>query len=306
MKLIDAHHHIWIPEQASPDIGYGWLRDIGAMKPFGDPTPIQRDYKYDEFMAESIEHELVGSVFLQTDGALPNPVDETRWVASVFSESQLPHAIVGFADLDNSTAAAHIEQHLACGFFRGVRQIVSRLDDQPALSFAPKHYLRSSMWNDNVALLAEYDLSFDLQLYPEQMLEAARVFSQLPKLSVIVDHAGSPWDLSATGFARWKAGVSAMSELPNVTMKLSGFGMFDSSWSSASVQSLLLHCVQTFGSSRMMFGSNFPVDKLMANYDEVVNRISTALTNVAEIEGLDTDALLSDVFCNTAKRIYRL
>jgi len=39
-RFIDAHHHLWIPESTQPDLGYRWLRDIGAMKPFGDPTPI--------------------------------------------------------------------------------------------------------------------------------------------------------------------------------------------------------------------------------------------------------------------------
>ena len=32
---------------------YGWLRDIGSPKPFGDPTPIQRDYTKEEFWTEA-------------------------------------------------------------------------------------------------------------------------------------------------------------------------------------------------------------------------------------------------------------
>ena len=41
--FIDAHHHLWEPYT----LEYGWLRDIGSPKPFGDPTPIQRDYTKD-------------------------------------------------------------------------------------------------------------------------------------------------------------------------------------------------------------------------------------------------------------------
>ena len=33
--FIDAHHHLWEPYT----LEYGWLRDIGSPKPFGDPTP---------------------------------------------------------------------------------------------------------------------------------------------------------------------------------------------------------------------------------------------------------------------------
>ena len=306
MKIIDAHHHIWIPEQTHPDIGYRWLRDIGAIKPFGDPTPIQRDYRMEEFIEESKQHELVGSVFLQTDGALSNPVLETDWVASVFSDSSLMHGIVCFVDLDSHTTQSELLKHQACGMLRGVRQIVSRLDDQPSLSFARKHYLRSATWQDNLALLADQSLTFDLQLYPEQMLEAAQVFSRLPHLTVIVDHTGSPWNTTQLGFSQWCDGVTALAALPNCVMKLSGFGMFSRDWSAASVAPLLQHCLTQFGSHRMMFGSNFPVDKLMASYDDVVNRVATALSGLCEQQGMFAEQVLDDVFCNTAQRVYSL
>jgi len=306
MKILDAHHHIWIPERTQPDIGYSWLRDIGAMKPFGDPTPIQRDYELEEFLTESKQHEMVGSVFLQTDGALADPVKETVWVDTVFSGSDLAHAIVGFVDLESPNAETIIQSHLSSSRFRGVRQIVSYLDAQPARCFAPKHYLRSSNWTKNLSLLSKHNLSFDLQLYPEQMHEAAEVFSKWPDIALIIDHAGSPWDASDEGLLRWKSGVSALSELPNCTMKLSGFGMFDARWSADSIHSMMLHCVQSFGPSRMMFGSNFPVDKLMADYDDVVNRVSTALDRIAIEADLPVETLQLEVFVTTAQRVYKL
>ena len=90
------------------------------------------------------------------------------------------------------------------------------------------------------------------------------------------------------------------------TMKLSGFGMFNTQWSASSVEPLLLHCIQSFGPSRMMFGSNFPVDKLMASYTDVVSRISAAISAAAAHESLPVDATLNEVFCETAQRVYRL
>jgi predicted TIM-barrel fold metal-dependent hydrolase len=66
MQIIDAHHHLWAPETDPANTGYVWLKNIGAMKPFGDPTPIQRDYLVNEFRSESVEHELIGSVHVQT------------------------------------------------------------------------------------------------------------------------------------------------------------------------------------------------------------------------------------------------
>ncbi len=304
MKLIDAHHHLWIPQQTDPDIGYGWLRDVGAPKPFGDPTPIQRDYEWPEFIDESTEHELIGTVFLQTDGALPDPVAETNWVSGALSNTGLPHRIVSFLDLDSPTAATELEKHQACGQLAGVRQIVSRLEAKPELCFAGKHYLRSAQWQENLALLAKHKLTFDLQLYPEQMHEAAEVFNRHPTLTVIVDHTGSPWDNSPEGKQRWIDGITALSKLPNCVMKLSGFGMFNTNWSADSIQYQLQHCLSAFGPDRILFGSNYPVDKLMASYDDVVNRVASGLTSEAQKQGLSVDEVLEAVFINTARSVY--
>jgi len=306
MKIIDAHHHIWIPEQTDPDIGYRWLRDIGAIKPFGDPTPIQRDYDWDEFASESSQHTLVGSVFLQTDGALPDPVLETEWAADVLSQSELRCGVVSFLDLDADNAEIELQRHQACGLLKGVRQIVSRLDDQPTLSFAATHYLRSPKWQANLALLSDQKLSFDLQLYPEQMHEAADVFARYPELTVIIDHTGSPWDQTPKGYERWKAGIEALAKLPHCVMKLSGFGMFDAGWSASSIEPMLNDCMASFGSERILFGSNYPVDKLMATYDDVVNRVSTGIESVCNKQNMPVAAVLDDVFYRTAERVYKL
>ena len=63
--------------------------------------------------------------------------------------------------------------HLSFREFRGVRQIIGFLEQRPDLCFTKEHLLRISNWRENFALLSKHNLSFDLQLYPEQMKEAA-------------------------------------------------------------------------------------------------------------------------------------
>jgi len=301
MQLADSHHHLWIPEQTNPEIdpGYVWLRDIGAPKPFGDPTPIQRDYEWPEFATESQQHELVASVYLQVDGAIKNPVAETAWVESVFKKTGLQHGIVGFANLAKADAADVIAQQAGYASFKGVRQILSRLDDNPALSFAGSHLMRDPQWQDSFASLADMNLSFDMQLYPEQMAEAAELLARYPSIPVIIDHAGSPHDQSTEGLKAWEHSVSILAQLPQVSVKLCGFGMFDQQWTTQSIQPITDGLLNHFGSERLLFGSNFPVDKLMATYDSVVNNIDAALQGISATE---RDA----IFSGNAKRVYSL
>jgi predicted TIM-barrel fold metal-dependent hydrolase len=61
----------------------------------------------------------------------------------------------------------------------------------------------------------------------------------------------------------------------------------------------LLHCIESFGPSRCMFESNFPVDKRSCSYTVLWN----AFKRVAE--GF-SDSEKADLFCDTAVRTYRL
>ena len=296
MRILDAHHHLWDPVRNLSGIGYSWLRDIGAPKPFGDPTPIQRDYLADEYLAES-RHELVGSVHVQCDGGLPDPVAETRWLDRVNDSHDVPGAIVAFADLAAPDAAETIAAHRAASpLLRGVRHIIARTEGRPDISFAPRAFLDDPVWRANYAALADAGLSFDLQLHPPQMVRAAELAGENPGVPVIVDHAGSPHDRSPEGLAAWREGMARLAALPHVSVKISGLGMFDPDWTAASMAPVIDAILELFGPKRTMWGSNFPVDKLFGTFDRTVDMVAERVPAEAR----------DDVFRRTAARVYAL
>jgi len=292
--FVDAHHHVWAPETRADEIGYGWLRDIGAPKPFGDPTPIQRDYLWPEFLSETRMSPLA-SVHVQTDGALPDPVAETAFVAEGATR---PLAIVGLVDLANPDVPERLARHASFSQFRGVRQILSHLPGRPDISFAPRPLMADATWQRGLRAVAEAGLRFDLQLYPEQMAAAAELFSRHADMPVILDHAGSPHDPSEDGQALWRAGTARLAELPQVSVKLSGWGMFDAGWTGESITPKVAHLLEVFGPERVMFGSDFPVEKLAKPYDTMLRDLHGV------IERLDPGALPL-VFRDTALRVYQ-
>ena len=78
--------------------------------------------------------------------------------------------------------------------------------------------------------MKEFDLSFDLQLYPEQMREAAEFLNEQPQSPVVIDHAGSPYDQTETGLKEWATGIEMLSQLDKTHVKISGFGMYNRDW----------------------------------------------------------------------------
>ena len=297
MKLLDAHHHLWDLQA----LDYVWLKQLGVPKPFGDPTPIQKDYLTQHFqndVSEAVDVKLVGSVHIQVDGALPDPVTETSWLSSL-SPSGIPSAIIGFVDLTREDAEAVLNNHLSFPEFRGVRQIIGMIEQRPNISFTKEHLLRNPRWQENFALLEKHQLSFDIQLYPEQMKEAAEFLGGFPKVPIVIDHAGSPYDQTDAGLKLWREGLSALAKLPNIHIKLSGFGMYDSDWSSESSLVRFWTILELFGAHRIMWGSYFPVDCLMKSYRFCVTQMLRWISPLSQEErGL--------IAAETAIKFYRV
>ena len=264
--FVDAHHHLWNLDK----LDYGWLKRIGEMKPFGDPTPIQRNYELPELKEQDAAGlQLIKSVHLQCDPSLPDPVTETAYISEQAQKYDHPIAIVGFADLSSENFEETLLRHKAYSQFRGIRQIVCRTAKRPELCFVQSDLLLNDKWQQSYAMLENHGLSFDLQLYPEQMDAAANLIKNHPNIPVAVNHAGCPFDLSDDGILDWQLELTKLAKLDNVVLKFSGLGMYDPNWNAASAGQLFETVLDLFGEDRLMLGSNFPVDKLMRPYVDI-------------------------------------
>jgi predicted TIM-barrel fold metal-dependent hydrolase len=296
-SIIDAHHHLWDLQA----LEYPWLMARGVKRFFGDPTAIQCNYLQRDLARDAQNFKLLGSVHVQVGVADCDVIAETRWLQKVADDptgNGTPNAIVAYCDLADPLANDVLREHLLSPNCRGVRQIVGRAKGDPmqALSDA---LIDDRVWCRNLGRLAALGLSFDLQLIPAQMQRMAQVLARCPDLKVALCHCGSPWDQSPGGLTEWRRGLRALADNPNVCCKMSGFGMFDRQWSMASIRPVIETCIEFFGEDRCMFGSNFPVERLVSNY----RRVWVAYEDV--VQGLPESAQES-LFWRTAAQFYRL
>jgi predicted TIM-barrel fold metal-dependent hydrolase len=268
----------------------------GVSRFFGDPTPIQKDYLPSDFIDDHAGASVEASVHVQVGAAPGQEQAETRWLDEQGSRTAFPTAIVAYADVASPDVEAALRaQSAASSRVRGIRQIISRhpAEDGPAEGAA---LLARPEFLSGLRQLARLGLSFDLQLTPPLLEQAAEVFGRVAELPVALCHAGSPWDQSPDGLRAWRRGLAAFAALPRSAVKLSGFGMFDPHWTRPSLEPLIDIVLETFGATRTMWGSNFPVDKLYGSYGEV---LSTVMSLVPATHR-------QDVFNLTARRFYRL
>ena len=142
--------------------------------------------------------------------------------------------------------------------------------------------------------------------------------AEIPTLQIVIDHCGGPVGVGPCSerdpdmFQQWRNGMRRLAELPNVCVKISGFGMTVRGFTSQrqrrrrirkcwhrhgcrGLRPLFLF----FGAERCMFASNFPVDKGMFSYGVFWN----ACKRPAQQASPDEQAQL---FWRTAASCYRL
>ena len=258
--MIDAHHHLWDLSA----VNYPWLMAQGVERFFGDPTPIQRDYLINEFRKEATAEGFGASVHIQVGAE--NSMDEARWVQSVADTNpEWPLKQVVFVDLTAPNLDAQLDAFQTLPSVVGVRQIVGRAPGEDAVT-GTNTLLDNPDFVTGLQNAGRRGLSFDLQLIPELMGKTADFLARAPDTAVALCHAGSPHDRSNDGLARWADELRALSDLPQVSCKLSGLGMFDHDWQPEDFRPIVETCLDQFGPNRVMFGSNFPVDKLYSDY----------------------------------------
>ena len=239
------------------------------------------------------------SVYVQTNWANDRFEDETAWVQQTANEHGWPHAIVSFADFSVEDVRpqldrlANIRWFAACGCnCTGTKTRSTALRLGRTSVPIPKIHR-------NVARLADYGWSFDLQVFAPQMAEAAGLAEACPDVTFILQHAGMLEDHSPQGRAAWRTGMAKLAQRPNVVSKLSGLGTFIHRNDAAHIAEILKDTVATFGAERCLFGSNFPIEKLWTTYRELVD------AHLAAAASLRPDQR-NAIFGGTAVRVYRL
>ena len=298
MQIIDAHHHLW-------DVGnhhYPHMKGPESIRVWGPNTRLRRNYLLEDFLADARNQNVVKSVHVQANYDFDDPVGETRWlqgVADAPGSRGFPHAIVGWVDFTAPDCERRLEEHAAFPNFRGIRQIASRHPAEPLLDLAPTDLLSDETWLDNFGLLGKHGLSFDHQICAHQAKDTARLAGRHPDVPIVLVHLAFPIERHYAGLQAWRAHMRLMAECPNVSLKLSGLGMTDFHWSVDSIRPFILDGIEIFGVDRCMFGSNFPVDGVMSDYDTLFDAFRTVVEDFSDSEK-------RKLFHDNAARTYRI
>lgn len=296
LPFVDAHVHLW---DLQGPVSYPWLAPpFDDEGPNGSVAAIAADYRLDDYLADARGWNVVGLVHIDAGADPAHAIDETRWLQATADTRGMPNGIVGFAALGDPAVEGALERQAAFAGVRGIRHIVNWHTDT-RLTYSAADATRDPAWERGFALLAKYGLSFDLQCYPAQMPHIAAIAARHPDVPVIVNHAGMPVLADPDGLEEWRHGMAALAALPQVAVKLSGFGFIARGWTVETMRPLMLELIDLFGPGRVMAASDFPTDKLFADFDTCLGAIDAITADFSEDER-------RDLFGRNANRLYRL
>jgi L-fuconolactonase len=277
---VDAHHHLW-------DLG---VRDQPWMVG-SEMAPIRRDFRPADLDA-AVENSTVDSTVLVQTVSDPEETPEMLALADTIDRIA---GVVGWVDLTSPDVRQRIERLRAVPAGRWLKGIRHQVEGEP-----DSEWLCRSDVFAGLAAVRDAGLVYDLLVRPNQLPAATRAVAEFPHLTFVLDHCGKP-PIATGELEPWASLLRALAAHPNVVCKLSGLVTEDDwwGWSMSRLRPFVEVVLEAFGPDRLMFGSDWPVCLLAAEYEQVLRTARELTAGLAEHER-------AAVFDGNARRIYGL
>jgi L-fuconolactonase len=245
--VIDAHHHFWDPAR----FDYPWMQ--GA-----EMAPLRRPFGPADLAPLMAANGIDATIVVQCCSSL----EETEALLATAEATPSVAGVVGWIDLTDPDLDTTFDRLAPRPKLVGIRHQVHDEAD-------PSWLLRADV-RRGLAAVFDRGLAYDLLVRTRELpaaLETARAF---PRGRFVLDHAAKPPIASGITEA-WRAGVAQLAGEPNVWCKVSGL-VTEADWQGWATDDLLpavRHVWNTFGENRLMFGSDWPVCLLAADYRRV-------------------------------------
>lgn len=245
--IIDAHHHLWQFNEKD----YGWMDESMQV--------LKRDYLPAELEMEIQRAGIAGTVVVQARQTL----EETEWLLDLAERHSFIKGVVGWVDLCSPELEVQLGPYTRHPKLVGVRHVIHDESDDD--------FMLSSAFVKGIEKLADYNLTYDLLLFPRHIEKAIELASLFPEQRFVLDHLSKPF-IRAGMMQPWKDDMQALATMPNVWCKISGMVTEADlgEWKYEDFVPYMDLVCEAFGADRVMLGSDWPVCSLAGEYSQVM------------------------------------
>ncbi len=256
--IIDTHQHFWRYNPSE----YSWIGK-GMER-------IRRDFMVAD-LKKTIDSVGVKAVIsIQARQKL----EETDRLLSLASVNDFIYGVVGWLPLTDPDIEAILERYSENKNLKGVRHI---LQDEPD----PSYMLRDD-FNRGIRLLSRFSLIYEILIFERHLPQTITFVDKHPNQIFILDHIAKPL-IRKNVLSPWKENLAELARRENVYCKISGMVTEADvkHWDEHQLMPYLEIVLDSFGPSRLMFGSDWPVCLLACSYEQWVDVIHRFIASLS-------------------------
>ncbi|MCV6823482.1 MULTISPECIES: amidohydrolase family protein [Halocynthiibacter] len=272
---IDAHQHFWALARGD----YDWLTP--------ELADIYRDFLPADLAPMLETAKIDGTIAVQ---AAPT-VAETEYLLELAATHEMISGVVGWIDFEAKDAIATLEKLARDPHLVGVRPMIQSIPDPD--------WMLTEQFTSVFDALQAHNLAFDALTFPIHLDNLHTLLTRHSGLTCVIDHASKPQIRNAE-FDDWANGMSKIANDTTAFCKLSGLATeADDRWSFEAVKPYVDQLLETFGPTRLIWGSDWPVCTLATTYQEWVGMTEQFLASLSEAER-------AAIMGGNAQRAYKL
>jgi L-fuconolactonase len=155
-------------------------------------------------------------------------------------------------------------------------------------------------FKNSISKLEKWNFVYDFLIYPDQLQFASKLVQAFPNQKFVIDHLAKPY-IKSGEIKQWENDIRSIKSCENVFCKISGM-VTEADWKNFSNQTFKPYLdvvTETFGTNRLMYGSDWPVCLTAASYTTDL-QIAKDYFSSFSIEEQE------NIFCNNAEYFYNL
>lgn len=279
-KIIDTHNHLWKLQQNE---NFSWILD--------GMDRIRRDFFFDDLEKVLTDNQVTGSILVQ---AIP-VMEESEWLLDLADKHEIIKGVIGWCDVRKGSVAVQtaIDRLRRKGsLLKGIRFMSQGLP--------PKHLLESD-FIEGCCTVGKNGLVYELLVTADQLPQTLELVRACPEVSFVIEHIAKP-AIKSQEIRAWKENMRKIAQLSNkIYCKISGMVTEAEwhQWMQKDFEPYMDVVYEAFGQDRIMFGSDWPVSLVAADYHQVVQIVNEWLAKHTDID-------CDKVFYKNAVKVYKI
>lgn len=251
--IIDAHQHFW---------KFNPVRDTWISE---EMQVLRKDFLPDDLQPVLERNGIDGCVAVQAGQS----EEETYFLLRLAEAHDFIRGVVGWVDLRSPAVEDRLANFSQYGKLKGFRHIVQA---------EPEGFMLQPEFQRGIEKLRRYNFTYDLLVYPNQLPDAISLVRKFPDQKFVLDHMGKP-NIKQGVLYPWNEHIRTLARFDNVYCKVSGLvtEANHQTWSEEAMVPYLNAVFDAFGSYRLLFGSDWPVCLLAADYRKVKDLVGNYL-----------------------------